>query len=420
MSSSSSSRAEGIYLFRMVLLGNADAKRNVRGFLRDNQGAMDYLSTIGQDFLIRTIENFKFIIFDTAGQERFRNITRNYYRDAAALLVCPADMADFIYWRDEIINHANDSVIVVISDNEEIKAAANAADFIAKSLPAELTDEQSINFLTDIARNIKRPNWNLNQLEDYYAEIRNIGLPNDINELIMRNAVVLSNDLPLNFFVEQHQSNQFAELIHTAARSTDPIDHYRVYLEYNRQGDKEKALHHFGMTKFLIADIENVVITAGKINELKNFINWSRDENKEDNLIAVSQAFQSRVQAIQDHQVYLQQTEGMSRQASTETNPVPHINMYLRYLDNDQKEQAEVCIKTAELLIADRNNALSAEVMPAIRVLLKNDKHLKLLEKAFNARALTSSNVASLFWRGPASVANFVVSQVQRVNRSIW
>lgn len=44
--------------------------------------------TIGVDFAIKRIENDKMQIWDTAGQESFRSISRSYYRGAdAALLV---------------------------------------------------------------------------------------------------------------------------------------------------------------------------------------------------------------------------------------------------------------------------------------------------------------------------------------------
>ena len=50
-----------------------------------------YISTIGVDFKIRTIELdgkvVKLQIWDTAGQERFRTITANYFRGAAGVIV---------------------------------------------------------------------------------------------------------------------------------------------------------------------------------------------------------------------------------------------------------------------------------------------------------------------------------------------
>ncbi|CAM8978897.1 unnamed protein product [Rhodiola kirilowii] len=50
-----------------------------------------YISTIGVDFKIRTVEqdskSMKLQSWDTAGQERFRTITRSYYRGEHEIIV---------------------------------------------------------------------------------------------------------------------------------------------------------------------------------------------------------------------------------------------------------------------------------------------------------------------------------------------
>lgn len=57
----------------------------------DNTFSGNYITTIGVDFKIRTIdingERVKLQIWDTAGQERFRTITSTYYRGTHGVIV---------------------------------------------------------------------------------------------------------------------------------------------------------------------------------------------------------------------------------------------------------------------------------------------------------------------------------------------
>ena len=57
----------------------------------DDKWTDSYISTIGVDFKIRTIEldqkTIKLQIWDTAGQERFRTISSTYYRGAHGIIV---------------------------------------------------------------------------------------------------------------------------------------------------------------------------------------------------------------------------------------------------------------------------------------------------------------------------------------------
>ena len=57
----------------------------------DDAFSASYITTIGIDFKIRTIEldgkRIKLQIWDTAGQERFKTITTAYYRGAMGILL---------------------------------------------------------------------------------------------------------------------------------------------------------------------------------------------------------------------------------------------------------------------------------------------------------------------------------------------
>ena len=80
------------YLFKLLIIGNSAVgksallMRYAGGTYEDN-----YITTIGIDFKVRTIEveekRVKMQIWDTAGQERFRTIGTAYYRNTHGVIV---------------------------------------------------------------------------------------------------------------------------------------------------------------------------------------------------------------------------------------------------------------------------------------------------------------------------------------------
>lgn len=117
-----------------------------------------YISTIGVDFKIRTVEldgkTIKLQIWDTAGQERFRTITSSYYRGAHGIIVVydvteAESFANVKTWLSEIDRYASDNVNKLLvgnkSDLVERKVVDTAqAESFAKSL--------NISFLETSAR----------------------------------------------------------------------------------------------------------------------------------------------------------------------------------------------------------------------------------------------------------------------------
>ena len=59
-------------------------------------------------------------IWDTAGQERFHNVTRTYFRGAAAVLlvydICDRESFDWLVkWRDQVVEYTGDMSSVVLA-----------------------------------------------------------------------------------------------------------------------------------------------------------------------------------------------------------------------------------------------------------------------------------------------------------------
>ena len=80
------------FLIKLLLIGDSGVGKScllVR--FADDAFSQSFITTIGIDFKIRTIEldgkRIKLQIWDTAGQERFKTITTAYYRGAMGILL---------------------------------------------------------------------------------------------------------------------------------------------------------------------------------------------------------------------------------------------------------------------------------------------------------------------------------------------
>lgn len=116
------------YLFKLLLIGDSGVGKSCL-LLRfaDDVYSETYISTIGVDFKIRTInldnKIVKLQIWDTAGQERYRTITSSYYRGAHGIIlvydVTDKDSFDHVKdWMTEVDRYANENVDIILIGNK--------------------------------------------------------------------------------------------------------------------------------------------------------------------------------------------------------------------------------------------------------------------------------------------------------------
>ncbi|KAL4658333.1 ras-related protein Rab-35-like [Arapaima gigas] len=80
------------HLFKLLIIGDSNVgKSSLLLRFADSSFSGSYITTIGVDFKIRTVEidgeKVKLQIWDTAGQERFRTITSTYYRNTHGVII---------------------------------------------------------------------------------------------------------------------------------------------------------------------------------------------------------------------------------------------------------------------------------------------------------------------------------------------
>eukprot|EP01113_Clastostelium_recurvatum_P000455 TRINITY_DN101_c0_g1_i2.p1 TRINITY_DN101_c0_g1~~TRINITY_DN101_c0_g1_i2.p1 ORF type:complete len:985 (+),score=334.30 TRINITY_DN101_c0_g1_i2:83-3037(+) len=148
------------YLFKILLIGDSGVGKScaLLRFADDSFFSESYISTIGVDFKVRTVElngyTVKLQIWDTTGQERFRTITSSYYRGAHAILLV-YDITDTVsfnnikQWLQEIDRYA--------CENVNKRLLGNKCDMVEKrtvltETAQEFADHMGIPFMETSAK----------------------------------------------------------------------------------------------------------------------------------------------------------------------------------------------------------------------------------------------------------------------------
>ncbi|KAJ2051384.1 GTP-binding protein, partial [Coemansia sp. S155-1] len=163
------------YLMKLLLIGDSGKRSTISAtkklicvgkscvLLRfsDDSFTPSFITTIGIDFKIRTIEldgkriKLQIVsIWDTAGQERFRTITTAYYRGAMGILLV-YDVTDersfnnIENWYKNVEHYASEGVNKILIGN---KCDIEGSRAVSKESGQKLADELGIKFLETSAK----------------------------------------------------------------------------------------------------------------------------------------------------------------------------------------------------------------------------------------------------------------------------
>ncbi|XP_055339144.1 ras-related protein Rab-35-like [Paramacrobiotus metropolitanus] len=128
------------HLFKLLIIGDSGVgKSSLLLRFSDNTFTGSYITTIGVDFKIRTLEingeRVKLQIWDTAGQERFRTITSTYYRGTHGVIVVydvtnGESFGNIKRWLEEIENNCENvsSILVGNKDDDPERKVVTTSD----------------------------------------------------------------------------------------------------------------------------------------------------------------------------------------------------------------------------------------------------------------------------------------------------
>jgi Ras-related protein Rab-8A len=122
---------EDVTLVKLLIIGeSAVGKSCLLLRFAENQFSDEFLSTIGIDFKVRVLDingqKVKLQIWDTAGQEQFRTITKAYYRGAHGIMLVfdVTDVQTFNQtkqWMQSIHDNVSGDVVIVLMGNKSDK-----------------------------------------------------------------------------------------------------------------------------------------------------------------------------------------------------------------------------------------------------------------------------------------------------------
>ena len=151
--------------YKFILLGDSSVgKSSIFKRLLGNSFSKNQISTLGTEKAIlnfddleidkNTRQNFKIVLFDTAGQERYRAITKSYFRDSQGIVLIYSivDEESFKYieaWLDSIKDSLSDwkrsgYIVMLLGNKLDIAEENKEQRMILKEEAEKICSEQGI------------------------------------------------------------------------------------------------------------------------------------------------------------------------------------------------------------------------------------------------------------------------------------
>ncbi|PWA23827.1 hypothetical protein CCH79_00010970 [Gambusia affinis] len=195
------------FLFKLLLIGDSGVGKTclIIRFAEDNFNST-YISTIGIDFKVKTIEvdgkKVKLQVWDTAGQERFKTITTAYYRGAMGIILV-YDITDeksfenIQNWMKSIkeLTSSNQITTSTVSQNASAGVSqmliGNKCDIeskrkVSKETGEKLAKDHSIRFFETSAKssiNVEEVSHNESTMTGHLTELLGLFYVNVVNVL---------------------------------------------------------------------------------------------------------------------------------------------------------------------------------------------------------------------------------------------
>ena len=151
--------------YKFILLGDSSVgKSSIFKRLLGNSFSKNQISTLGTEKAIlnfddleidkNTRQNFKIVLFDTAGQERYRAITKSYFRDSQGIVLIYSivDEESFKHieaWLDSIKDSLSDwkrsgYIVMLLGNKLDIAEENKEQRMILKEEAVKICSEQGI------------------------------------------------------------------------------------------------------------------------------------------------------------------------------------------------------------------------------------------------------------------------------------